>query len=700
MVTKSESRKSQIAIEYSYRVQKHRPQTSVFWIHASNAARFKQAYQDIADRVRLPGRDDPKANILQVVCDLLSDESNGRWMMILDNVDDADVFLGPSDGVRRSLVQECQIESWQRPLEAFLPQSRNGLIFLTSRNSAAAKNLVDTHGTVIQIEPMKEADSLALLGTRIAISDVANTEAVMLVQALEGIPLAITHAAAYIRARQPRVTIALYLDLFRESEANQADLLNNNDAKDLRRDPSTRDAVITTWQVSINQIQKTKPDAADLLALMSMFDRQGIPERLLHDGTRRLQFEEAIAPLLSCSLIRGQVEQKSFEMHRLVQLSTRKWVELSGQLQRWRSAAIKSVAREFPSGEYETWSECQELLPHSTAVLSHGSAGDGDILVRAAIHNRLGVYLLHRGEYATAKVMLCEVITEREKELGVNHPNTLISVNNLALVLDAQGRYKEAETMHQRALNGFEKELRVNHPDTLASLNNLAGVLNAQGRYKEAETMHQRALKEYEKELGVNHPDTLASINNLALVLERQKRYKEAETMHRRALKGFEKELGVNHPDTLASITNLALVLKRQKRYEEAETMQRWALEGKEQELRANHPSTLASIHNLALVLRRQKRYEEAETMQRRALEGHEKEFGANHPHTLTCVYNLAYLRASQKRYDDALALYARACTGYKAVLGDDHPTTIACQRHYAALLNEHGGRIPAPSQA
>jgi tetratricopeptide (TPR) repeat protein len=599
--------------------------------------------------------------------------------MILDNVDDANVFFGPSDGVGQSVVEKGQIESWQRPLEAFLPQSYNGSILLTSRNSEAASNLVDTHGTIIQIEPMKAADSLALLRTRIAVSEVANTEAVTLVQALEGIPLAITHAAAYIRARE-RVTIAVYLDLFRESEANQESLLNNNDAKDLRRDSSTRDAVITTWQVSFNQIQKTNPEAADLLALMSMFDRQGIPERLLHDGMRRLQFEEAIAPLLSFSLIRGQLEQKSFEMHRLVHLSTRKWVELSGQLQRWRSVAIKIIARVFPSGEYETWSECLELLPHSTAVLSHTPGDDRAVVDGAAIKTNLGWYLLLRGEYATAKVILSEAIAEREKELGVNHPDTLTSVNNLALVLESQGRYEEAEAMNRRALAGREKELGVNHPDTLTSVNNIASVLESQGSYEEAEAMNRRALEGSEKELGVNHPDTLTSVNNIASVLESQGRYEEAEAMNRRALEGSEKELGINHPDTLTSVSNLALVLESQGRYEEAEAINRRALEGSEKELGVNHPNTLTSVSNLALVLESQGRYEEAEAMNRRALEGREKELGVDHPHTLDSVYCLAYLLALQKRYEAALGLYLRACNGYQLILGYDHPTTVSCQ--------------------
>ena len=41
-----------------------------------------------------------------------------------------------------------------------------------------------------------------------------------------------------------------------------------------------------------------------------------------------------------------------------------------------------------------------------------------------------------------------------EKMLGVEQPDTLTSVDNLALVLQDQGKYEAAEELHQRALAG------------------------------------------------------------------------------------------------------------------------------------------------------------------------------------------------------------------------------------------------------
>ena len=85
--------KSQLALQYAHGIRDASPQTFVFWVHASTRARFEEAYRDIADRLQLPGRSDPKANVLRLVSDWLRDEANGQWVMVLDNVDDVEMFF-------------------------------------------------------------------------------------------------------------------------------------------------------------------------------------------------------------------------------------------------------------------------------------------------------------------------------------------------------------------------------------------------------------------------------------------------------------------------------------------------------------------------------------------------------------------------------------------------------------------------------
>lgn len=100
------------------------------------------------------------------------------------------------------IAQKSAISSRTRPLESFIPQTPNGTILITSRSRIAISSLVGLHGNVVQVEPMDEEDALALLKTRVPfISESSKADAKTLVQALECIPLAITHAAAYIKIR-------------------------------------------------------------------------------------------------------------------------------------------------------------------------------------------------------------------------------------------------------------------------------------------------------------------------------------------------------------------------------------------------------------------------------------------------------------------------------------------------------------------
>ncbi|CAG7933712.1 unnamed protein product [Penicillium olsonii] len=674
--------KTQTAIEYSYRVRESTPDMWVFWIHASNAARLEQGYQQIAAVAEIPGRDDLKMNILQLVYQWLCDPRNGRWLMVLDNADDDGIFFGDN------------ISDERGPLERFLPQAAHGSILITSRNELAARNLVGMDGHVIAVRPMNEDESLTLLRARVpaAQSGESGEDEKALVQALEYIPLAITQAGSYIANRSSRVTVSRYLQLFRESESNQTHLLQHEDAKDLRRDPSIRYAVITTWQLSFEQIHRERPAATDLLALMSMFDRQGIPEGLVRADGDGLQFEDAVAPLISYSLIRVELETGSFDMHRLVQLSVRTWLAIHLKLAQWQEKSRAIMAQMFPDGQYESWTECQKLLPHAKEVMkSTSDEHEEDRLHAATISVNCGRYLLLRGTYEEADSMQRWALDAREKVLGREHPDTLTSVNNLGSVLDSQGKYEEAEAMHRWALEAREEVLGRDHPNTLTSANNLGLVLDRQGKYEEAEAIHRRALEGYEAVLGREHPDTLTSVSNLGSVLHSQKKYEEAEAMHRLALKAREAVLGHEHPDTLTSVNGLVLVLSKQGKYKSAEAMHRRALETLEKVLGRDHRDTVTCVSNLGLVLDCQGEYEEAEAMHRLALEGCEVLLGYEHPDTLTCVSNLGDVLDSQEKYEEAEAMHRRALEAREKMLGREHPDTLTSLNNLGNLLNRQG---------
>jgi tetratricopeptide (TPR) repeat protein len=82
------------------------------------------------------------------------------------------------------------------------------------------------------------------------------------------------------------------------------------------------------------------------------------------------------------------------------------------------------------------------------------------------------------------------------------HPDTVVSLNNLGALYYATGAYAKAEPLFKRALAIYENALGPEHPDTVVSLNNLGALYYATGAYAKAEPLFKRALAIYENALG------------------------------------------------------------------------------------------------------------------------------------------------------------------------------------------------------
>ena len=80
----------------------------------------------------------------------------------------------------------------------------------------------------------------------------------------------------------------------------------------------------------------------------------------------------------------------------------------------------------------------------------------------------------------------------------------------------------KSEPLYKRVLETEERAHGVEHPDTLFSLDNLAALYWTQGRYGEAEPLLKRALDARQRMKGPDHPDTLTSVNYLASLYDSQ----------------------------------------------------------------------------------------------------------------------------------------------------------------------------------
>ncbi|KAK3690585.1 hypothetical protein B0T22DRAFT_491771 [Podospora appendiculata] len=707
--------KSQLAIEFAHRIDAEQPDTWVFWVHAGTQARVEEGFRTIADAIKLPGRNQAKANIPQLVYHWLSNERNGRWIMILDSADDRDIFYDPTSGDARN----------GRPFATYLPQSRNGSIIITTRNQDLASWLTGHRQNIIEVGPMARTDALTLLEKKLG--SLADTDmADDLVQALDFVPLAISQAAAYIQARAPRSSPEKYLAEFRESECKKGRLLEY-DGGDLRRDGGASNAILTTWQISFDYIRSKQPSAADLLSLMSFFDRQGIPGWVLNipriskeamqgrsqnkDSTLELDdsssatdddtddgtdddidsgFEDDVAMLRDYCLITTNEVGDEFEMHGLVQLSTRRWLEAFGREEVFKKQYIERLTASFPTGQYENWATCRSLFAHVQVAFGYQPSEDTLEIWATLLHNG-GWYAWSQGVYEVAQQMLGKARKVRKRRLGKDDMATLASTSIFAMVLSNQGRWEEAKKLFVQVMETRKTKLGADHPSTLTSMANLASTFCNQGRWEEAEKLEVQVMETRKTKLGADHPSTMTSMANLASTYRNQGRWEEAEKLEVQVMETRKTKLGADHPSTLTSMANLASTFWNQGRWEEAEKLFVQVMETRKTKLGADHPSTLTSMANLASTYRNQGRWEEAEKLEVQVMETRKTKLGADHPDTLTSMANLASTFWNQGRWEEAEKLFVQVMETSKTKLGADHPSTLTSMANLASTYRNQG---------
>lgn len=341
---------------------------------------------------------------------------------------------------------------------------------------------------------MEEGDALALLHKKLLHvgADTDVEKARELVQALDRMPLAITQAAAYIVQRSPRTSVARYLDDIRRSDRDRARLLKK-DVGDSRRDGHASNSIIATWQISFEHIRQEVPAAARLLSLMSLFDRQGIPESLLRDQYAAEEdkvdkedganFDDDINTLASYSLVEmSGADGSEFEMHRLLQYSTKKWLELSGELEEWKERYVALMDRSYPLGQHANWKVCQALFPHAQAAADSqpDNANTNALRAWASVLYKAAWYADDMGQYEAAREMNQSTLKAREKVLGREHPDTLTSVYCLADLLAKQHMFEESLSLYKRACDGYSIVLGEHHPTTRACRQHYSEVLKSQ----------------------------------------------------------------------------------------------------------------------------------------------------------------------------------------------------------------------------
>jgi len=325
----------------------------------------------------------------------------------------------------------------------YLPTGGNGHIILTTREQAVGPLAV-----TIVVEKMDDQEGMLLLLRRAKVlasrdpltkaSPADQNQARAIIKVLDGLPLALDQAGAYIE--ETRCSLSSYLTLFR---THRQALLQRRG----RFSTEHPESVATTWSLSFEQVQHQSQAAAELLRLCAFLDADAIPEEIITQGASQLgpllellvsdQFmlDEAIALLQRYSLVRRTTATKTLSVHRLVQAVLKDRLEEQTR-HLWAECTVRAVNQAFPDViDVSVWPQCARYLPHALSCADLIGQYGLELPEVAQLLNKTASYLDDRALYEQAEPLLKRALSISEKKLGPEHPSTATVRENYAALL-------------------------------------------------------------------------------------------------------------------------------------------------------------------------------------------------------------------------------------------------------------------------
>jgi tetratricopeptide (TPR) repeat protein len=663
--------KTQLALEYAYRY--HSDYQMVLWARAESTEALVSSCVALAQLLRLPEREAKEQEVtVQAVKGWL--QTHRGWLLILDNADELGL------------------------LPDFLPPSLRGHLLLTTRAAVTGRLAhrleIETLGPAYGALLLLRRAGLIAPDSQLSQATQQERELAMLIsEALGGLPLALDQAGAYLE--ETGMDLIGYWQIYQQ---HRAELLQQRGGL-VADHPAP---VAATWSLSFQRVEERNPAAAELLRMLAFLSPDGIAEEILTKGASLLgprlspvaadafRLNQAIETLRAYSLVRRDPKGKTLSIHRLVQAVLGDRLSEAERLS-WVERAVLALNAAFPDVEHGVWPQCERLLPHALLVAQRLEQDQVSRSEAGHLLYKTGWYLKERARYPEAELLYQQALRIQEQALGKTHLDVARSLNNLANLYREQGRYGEAEPLYKRALAIYGQQLGETHPQGTYPLNNLAILYHEQGKYGEAEPLYKRALYIREQQLGEVHPLVAYPLNNLANLYYEQGKYGEAEPLYKRALAIYEQQLGETHPQVAYPLNNLAELYREQGKYGEAEPLYKRALHIREQQLGPEHPYVAYPLNGLAYLYSEQGKYGEAEPLFQRALHICEQALGLQHPEAAETIDGLARLREAQGKSEEAKGWYARALAVRLQALGVHHPKTRQTRQRLVALLHAMG---------
>jgi eukaryotic-like serine/threonine-protein kinase len=292
--------------------------------------------------------------------------------------------------------------------------------------------------------------------------------------------------------------------------------------------------------------------------------------QLLDDGSMRVSNELRTQPEVRASLLDTMAQAyEHLGVYDRAEDLFREEIQATDQAYGRGSLAASRPLRELADVERRR-SKLQAAETHLRQALAIQDKlpQDKDVELSHTLNN-LALVLQIKGDLGEAEQYLRRAIAVSRKYPD-QATETLTMTSNLGGVLADRGRLDEAEHILRDVLQQRRRILGEQHPQVSTSMGRLGHALLVRGRYGEAERLYRESLRRNRTALGDSHLDTLNTMSSLADVLQEEGSLPESESLYRQAIETGTRALG-EHADMAGWYAGLGWVLFSEGRAAEAD---------------------------------------------------------------------------------------------------------------------------------
>ncbi|KAF7167825.1 hypothetical protein CNMCM6106_003241 [Aspergillus hiratsukae] len=449
--------KTQIALKYA---KVHESEyDAIYWVNCRSMDTVKQSLFAVAERIHLqnpslPGwkevlesQDIEKTSL--AVIDWLSQTHNDRWLVICDGYGQ-----GPTD--------DSSLENWN--LHKMI-RTNHGHILITSR---WPQSDVFHHISVEKFTDMSlGVDLLLKCSKKPALRNDPDVQ--RLAQTLDGLPLALVAAGAYLR-HYP-YSCAEYLDAYNQSWLRLLKKTPTSEQYDL--------TLYSTWDLTLDRIRKVNELAAILLRFCACFDNNDLwfelfqtrnelekPKWLQTLTANKLEFGDAVRILHEHAMVElhaGVTDNRSGSIGFRIHNCVHSWI-IHVLNENWdygmSSLALGCIASTVPHDGTSYWHISQRLLAHGNRAIDlffQKKLTQGCTVGQGGQIQTIIDFFLRLGRPEAVVEMCRRLHEELEQSFGeinmYRHPTTLMLKWDMIRTLMRLRKYDQAEIWCNRVLS-------------------------------------------------------------------------------------------------------------------------------------------------------------------------------------------------------------------------------------------------------